>query len=43
MWDERPTAEMLLAARLAAGWRPTPTDTKDGPVVMGYACRVTPG
>ena len=42
MWDEKPTAEALLAARLAAGWRPTATDTKDGPVVMGYACKVPP-
>jgi hypothetical protein len=42
VWNERPTAETLLAARLAAGWRPTATDTREGPVVMGYACRVAP-
>jgi hypothetical protein len=36
----RPTADSLLAARLARGWRPTPTDTRDGPVVLGHACKI---
>ena len=41
VWDHQPTAAELLDARLAGGWAPTPTDTRDGPVVMGYAaCRL---
>ncbi|HKE13832.1 MAG TPA: hypothetical protein VKB80_03130 [Kofleriaceae bacterium] len=42
IWDHRPTADELLAARLARGWQPTPTDTRDGPRVLGHAaCAVT--
>jgi hypothetical protein len=41
--DSRPTAQSLLDARLAAGWVPTPTATRDGPQILGYACRVPPG
>jgi hypothetical protein len=37
VWDHRPTAEELLAARLAAGWTPTPTATRDGDQVLGFA------
>jgi hypothetical protein len=37
IWDHRPDADELLAARVARGWRPTPTSTKDGEVVMGHA------
>ena len=37
IWDHRPSADELLAARLAAGWEPTPTATRDGPRVLGYA------
>ena len=40
MWDHQPTAEELLSARLAAGWQPTPTELKDGPAILGYACKV---
>ncbi|HVK72967.1 MAG TPA: hypothetical protein VM734_06585 [Kofleriaceae bacterium] len=40
MWDHRPTADELLAARIAAGWTPTPTSTVDGDVVMGFACKL---
>jgi hypothetical protein len=40
VWESRPDAPALLAARVARGWRPTPTDTRDGPVVLGYACRL---
>jgi hypothetical protein len=40
VWDERPSAEALLAARVARGWVPTPTETRDGPEVLGYACRL---
>lgn len=42
VWDHRPTPAELLAARLAAGWRPTPTATRDGDVVLGYAACVWP-
>ena len=41
MWDHRPTADELLEARVARGWRPTPTSTVDGDVVMGHACKLT--
>jgi hypothetical protein len=41
VWDHRPTASELLDHRLARGWSPTPTATREGPVVLGYAaCRV---
>lgn len=42
-WDHRPSARELLDARVAAGWRPTPTATREGDVIMGYAaCLVRP-
>ena len=37
VWDHRPTAQELLEARLAAGWRPTPTAVRGGEEVLGYA------
>ncbi|HZS41835.1 MAG TPA: hypothetical protein VFF06_33630 [Polyangia bacterium] len=37
MWDQRPSADELLAARLARGWRPTATATRDGDVILGHA------
>lgn len=40
VWDHRPDAAELLAARLAAGWTPTPTATRSGDVVLGYAACV---
>jgi len=40
VWDHRPTADELLAARVAAGWTPTPTSPRDGEVVMGHACKL---
>jgi hypothetical protein len=40
-WDHRPTADELLQARLARGWEPTPTATRDGDLILGHAaCRV---
>jgi hypothetical protein len=40
VWDHRPTPDELLDARLARGWRPTPTATRDGDVILGHAaCR----
>jgi hypothetical protein len=41
VWDREPTADELLDARLAGGWTPTATDTRDGPTILGHAaCRV---
>jgi hypothetical protein len=40
VWDHRPTADELLAARVAAGWTPTPTALVDGERVLGHACRL---
>ncbi|KIG12550.1 hypothetical protein DB30_01260 [Enhygromyxa salina] len=38
-----PSADALLDARLARGWLPTPTATRDGDVIMGHAaCRFPP-
>jgi hypothetical protein len=37
VWDSAPTADELLAARLARGWTPTATSTVDGEVVLGHA------
>jgi hypothetical protein len=42
VWNHRPSAAELLAARLAVGWRPTPTALRSGERVLGYAaCAVT--
>jgi hypothetical protein len=30
----------LLAARVAAGWHPTPTALRDGARVLGHACKL---
>lgn|GEM_PF-2149542 len=40
MWQHPPTPDALLDARLAAGWRPTVTMLKTGPVVEGHAAKV---
>jgi hypothetical protein len=40
VWDHRPDADELLAARVTAGWAPTATPTVDGDVVMGHACKL---
>ncbi len=40
VWDHKPTADEMLAARLERGWTPTPTATRDGPRVLGYAACV---
>jgi hypothetical protein len=37
VWDHLPTAEELLAARVARGWEPTPTGTRDGDQILGFA------
>ena len=42
VWNQRPTADLLLEARLARGWLPTATAMKDGQVILGHAaCLVT--
>ena len=42
VWMHRPSAAELLDARLARGWRPTPTRLREGERVLGYAaCVVT--
>lgn len=38
--DHQPTAAELLEARLARGWRPTPSQLKEGERVLGYAACV---
>ncbi|PCC67775.1 hypothetical protein SAMN02745121_02411 [Nannocystis exedens] len=43
VWDHAPTADELLAARVAAGWRPTPTATREGDVILGHAACLLPG
>lgn len=40
IWDHPPSADQLLDARLASGWRPTPTEMVDGPQILGHACAV---
>ncbi|MEO8295527.1 MAG: hypothetical protein ABI613_08440 [Gemmatimonadota bacterium] len=37
VWPERPAHQAMLNARVARGWRPTPTALKTGPAVLGYA------
>ncbi|MFO0579634.1 MAG: hypothetical protein U1A78_37015 [Polyangia bacterium] len=41
VWDHKPSADELLEARVLAGWQPTPTDTVDGPQILGHACKLT--
>ncbi|MEM7154696.1 MAG: hypothetical protein AAF799_17740 [Myxococcota bacterium] len=43
VWAHAPNADELLDARISAGWRPVPTATVNGPVIMGHAAtRCTP-
>jgi hypothetical protein len=42
VWDHPPTADELLAARVARGWAPTPTGTQDGEKVLGHAACLVP-
>jgi hypothetical protein len=43
VWDHRPTDRELLDARLARGWKPTPSGLKEGDKVLGYAACVFDG
>jgi len=40
VWKHRPSADELLAARVAAGWRPVPSALRDGAQVLGHACKL---
>jgi hypothetical protein len=43
VWDHRPSPDELLEERLARGWRPTPTASLDGDVILGHAaCLAVP-
>lgn len=37
VWEHKPSAEEILAARVARGWQPTPTSLKDGAKILGFA------
>jgi hypothetical protein len=37
IWDHEPDADALLARRIARGWTPRPTATRDGDVILGHA------
>jgi len=41
-WDHRPSAQELLDARIAHGWKPKPSPMVGGPRVLGYAACVIP-
>jgi len=44
IWDHSPDEAELLERRLADGWRPRATPTRDGDLVLGYAaCLADPG
>jgi hypothetical protein len=43
IWDHRPSADELLDKRVAAGWRPMTTATKEGDIVLGHAACLTRG
>jgi hypothetical protein len=43
VWDHLPSAAELLDARLARGWTPTPTATRDGDKILGYAACLARG
>jgi hypothetical protein len=42
IFDYQPSATELLERRIERGWKPTPTATRDGDVVLGFAscCRI---
>jgi hypothetical protein len=43
IWDHEPDADALLARRVARGWTPRPTVTRDGDVVLGHAACLADG
>jgi hypothetical protein len=40
VWDHRPSADELLDARVARGWIPRASDLRDGPQILGHACKL---
>jgi hypothetical protein len=40
VWEHAPSADQLLEARLARGWRPTPSYLVSGLQVLGHAALV---
>jgi hypothetical protein len=40
VWEHKPTADAMLEARLARGWKPTATALKDGDKILGHACKL---
>jgi hypothetical protein len=40
VWSGKPSPHDLLAARLARGWKPTPSGLKTGDRVLGHAACV---
>jgi hypothetical protein len=42
VWDHEPTADELLDRRVARGWSPLPSATRDGSVVLGHAACLAP-
>jgi hypothetical protein len=43
IWDHEPDADALLARRMARGWTPRPTATRDGDVILGHAACLVGG
>jgi hypothetical protein len=42
IFNHEPAPIELLERRIERGWRPTPTATRDGDVILGYAaCRAS--
>jgi hypothetical protein len=37
VWDKHPTADELLQRRIEMGWKPKPSQTKDGEKIEGHA------
>jgi hypothetical protein len=42
IFDHQPSPGELLERRIERGWRPTPTATRDGDIILGYASCVAP-
>jgi hypothetical protein len=40
-WDHKPSADELLARRVAFGWKPTCSLLKEGPRVLGHAAHLS--
>jgi len=40
VWELKPGADAMLQARVARGWKPTPSSLRDGERVLGHACKL---